>query len=98
MNWYFSLQFYLILMFTFLAAVAAAQDGSRNSSDIWRDFDYVKKEGKLEDNNVRRFRTAAEPLVLNGHTDVVRSVCFSPDGKKVLMGSADDTARIWDVR
>jgi len=37
-------------------------------------------------------------LVINtGHTDDVSSVAFSPDGKHVLTGSHDQTARIWDV-
>ena len=25
------------------------------------------------------------------------SVCFSPDGKQILSGSHDDTARVWDA-
>jgi WD40 repeat protein/energy-coupling factor transporter ATP-binding protein EcfA2 len=32
-----------------------------------------------------------------GHTNVVRSVAFSPDGRLLLTGSADNTARVWDV-
>lgn len=32
-----------------------------------------------------------------GHTSHVKSVAFSPDGKKVLTGSFDKTARLWDV-
>jgi len=38
-----------------------------------------------------------ELLPLNGHTDAVYSVCFSPDGKRILTGSADNTAKIWDA-
>jgi WD40 repeat protein len=30
------------------------------------------------------------------HQDAVRAVAFSPDGKAVLTGSADRTARLWD--
>jgi len=40
--------------------------------------------------------TAARTLT--GHTDYVESVAFSPDGKKVLSGSWDHTARLWDVQ
>jgi WD40 repeat protein len=34
---------------------------------------------------------------LEGHTDIVRSAVLSRDGKKVITGSADKTARIWDL-
>jgi WD40 repeat protein len=32
-----------------------------------------------------------------GHTDTVESVAFSPDGKYVLTGSLDKTAKLWDA-
>src|SRR5260370_37557512 len=32
-----------------------------------------------------------------GHTDIVRSVALSPDGRTLASGSADDTIRFWDV-
>ncbi|KAH7330049.1 NACHT domain-containing protein, partial [Rhexocercosporidium sp. MPI-PUGE-AT-0058] len=34
---------------------------------------------------------------LEGHTDSVHSVAFSPDSKQVVSGSADQTVRLWDV-
>jgi hypothetical protein len=34
---------------------------------------------------------------LAGHTDSVRAVAFSPDGKRVLTGSLDNTAKLWDA-
>ncbi len=33
---------------------------------------------------------------LNGHTDWVWSVCFSPDGKFIASGSDDRTVKIWN--
>ena len=35
--------------------------------------------------------------VLPGHTKIVRTVEFSPDGLTLLSGSDDQTIRIWDV-
>ncbi|MGB3652427.1 MAG: AAA-like domain-containing protein [Rivularia sp. (in: cyanobacteria)] len=32
-----------------------------------------------------------------GHSDMVNSVNFSPDGKKIITASNDKTARVWDI-
>jgi WD40 repeat protein len=34
---------------------------------------------------------------LEGHRDVVNEVAFSPDGKKIVTVSDDETARVWDA-
>jgi len=36
--------------------------------------------------------------ILSAHATDVQSVAFSPDGKYVLTGSADQTARLWDAQ
>jgi len=38
--------------------------------------------------------TGAELMVLRGHTDMIKSVTVSPDGKKYVTGSGDGSARI----
>jgi WD40 repeat protein len=35
--------------------------------------------------------------LLKGHTNVILSLAFSPDGKRLISGSYDDTAILWDV-
>ncbi|KAH8822174.1 hypothetical protein DL96DRAFT_344811 [Flagelloscypha sp. PMI_526] len=40
---------------------------------------------------------AQEPAHSDGHTDSVRSVAFSPNGKKIVSGSQDRTVCIWDA-
>ena len=32
----------------------------------------------------------------NAHSDVIRSVAFSPDGTKIVSGSDDMTIKVWD--
>ena len=39
----------------------------------------------------------AEILVIAGHTERIRSVAFSPDGKRIVTASYDRTARVWDA-
>ena len=36
-------------------------------------------------------------LDLRGHTAEVSRVAFSPDGKRIVTGSADGTAKLWDA-
>ncbi|MEI6446233.1 MAG: hypothetical protein WCO29_24680 [Nostocales cyanobacterium ELA583] len=35
---------------------------------------------------------------LTGHSDPVRSVAYSPDGKTLASGSGDDTIKIWRLK
>jgi WD40 repeat protein len=51
------------------------------------------------DGTVRLWDTKKGEVVTRwmGHTDRVRSVCWSLNGKRVLSGSWDGTVRVWDV-
>ena len=33
----------------------------------------------------------------SAHSDCVRSVAFSPDGKTIVSGSGDQTLKVWDA-
>ena len=37
-------------------------------------------------------------LTLKGHTGTVTSASFSPDGSRIVTGSRDETAKVWDAK
>jgi len=39
----------------------------------------------------------AQILAITGHKDTVRSIAFSPDGRRLVTASSDKSARIWDA-
>ena len=46
---------------------------------------------------VWNFGEPENPVQLTGHTNHTWSVVFSPDGKRLVSGAGDQTARVWDV-
>ena len=42
-------------------------------------------------------QTGQETFTLKGHSDIVSSVSFSPDGKRIVSGSYDKTVKVWDL-
>ena len=38
-----------------------------------------------------------QECTLRGHSDLVASVAYSPDGKHIVSGSCDKSVKIWDA-
>ena len=66
---------------------------------------YITNEAGTSYGTVKTFTTDEEIPVTNftclktleGHTDEVYSVAYSPDGTKIVSGSHDNTIKIWDA-
>ena len=42
-------------------------------------------------------RPAPRPASLRGHAGMVYDVAYSPDGRRIVTGSLDETVRVWDA-
>ncbi|QDV32337.1 WD40 repeat domain-containing serine/threonine protein kinase [Tautonia plasticadhaerens] len=71
-----------------IAGVEASPDGR-----------YVAAFGHMLPANVRVFElSSGEPVgPILEHENTISGVCFSPDGRTLLTGSTDNTARLWSV-
>ena len=43
-------------------------------------------------------RPLKRPFTFKGHTEIVRSLAISSDGKRIVSGSGDKTIQLWDVK
>lgn len=60
-------------------------------------FDYTNKVATCSSDFTAKVYSAHGKLMttLEGHTDEISKVCFSPNGSLLLTASADKTARLW---
>ncbi len=56
--------------------------------------------GGPDDGTIRLWdvKTRRRLVVLEGHTDDIHDLAFTPDGKTLLSASCDGTLRVWDLR
>ena len=53
---------------------------------------------KNDDIRLINFQTGEVIRLLKGHSNVINGLAFSPDSRRLISGSDDKTARVWDVR
>jgi WD40 repeat protein len=58
---------------------------------------FVTVSGDGKKVRIRSSQTGAETHALYGHTAIVNSAEWSPDGRRVLTTASDGTARVWDL-
>jgi WD40 repeat protein len=53
-----------------------------------------------QDNTVKLWslESQKEVTTLQGHSETVRSIAFSPDGKHLASGSEDNKIKLWNVK
>src|SRR5262249_30981063 len=81
---------------SFLLAVAAYDNRDGPEARLRLDSIEAKHRG-WEWHYLRRQATGGI-FTLYGHTNGVLSVAFSPDGTRIVTGSNDKTAKVWDAR
>jgi WD40 repeat protein/tRNA A-37 threonylcarbamoyl transferase component Bud32 len=69
--------------------------GDDRTAKVW--FIQVQKEKIIVDGRLVNRIARVERLTLSLHTGEVLSAAFSPDGKLLATGSADGSAKVWDV-
>ncbi|MCA9054362.1 MAG: WD40 repeat domain-containing protein, partial [Planctomycetaceae bacterium] len=79
--------------------LAVSNDGRRLLSGCGRPEIVNGKPIKVTDRSIRLWdlETGKQLLKIDGHSDTVESVSFSPDGKAAVSGSVDGTIRFWDL-
>jgi WD40 repeat protein len=52
------------------------------------------------DCNIRVWHTATHQRMgqLTGHSDLVNAIALSPDGQRLVSGSADKTVKVWSIK
>jgi WD40 repeat protein len=81
-----------------VATAAFSPDGKLLATPLW-EIEEINGKNVVTDKSVKLWdvATGKKHATLQGHTDGVYSLTFSPDGKALAFGSEDGTIKLWDV-
>ena len=84
-----------------LGQIGPGLDGKIYAIALSPDGRWLAVGGYFQPDDVIRiydFQSGALRRVLRSHKDVILDLAFSPDGRWLVSGSADHTAKVWDVQ
>ena len=76
--------------------LAQSAFAENNVAEAFRYLDECQWDLRGWEHGHLRWRFDGSKQTLKGHTGNVSSVAFSPDGKRILTGSSDKTAKVWE--